>query len=259
MAGGVTALTAHPTYAVFERYMVLYKRLWRASVFSSFALPLLFLASIGLGVGQYVGSLEGVPYAAWIVPGVLASTAFQMAVGESTYGVLGSFKWTRSSHAMYATRVSIGDMLRGWLLYLVVRGVIAVAVFMAVVVWFGVLASPWALATPLVAALLTVATAAPVTAFAASIDHDSYFALLFRFVMIPATLFSGVFFPVEQMGGWKVAAYVSPLWHGVALCRAATLGQEPPWPVWAHAGVLVAVAAAGWWWASAAFRRRLRD
>ncbi|MEV0584635.1 ABC transporter permease [Nonomuraea sp. NPDC050310] len=250
---------AHPTYAVFERYMVLYKRLWRASVFSSFALPLLFLASIGLGVGQYVGELGGVSYAAWIVPGVLASTAFQMAVGESTYPVLGSFKWDRSAHAMYATRVSVGDMLRGWLLYLVVRVEIAVVVFLAVVWAFGVVASPWVLATPLVAALLTVAVAAPVTAFAASIEHDSYFALLFRFVMIPASLFSGVFFPVDELGALRVLAWVSPLWHAVVLCRAAILGDATPWPLVAHVGVLVAFVALGTWWASVAFARRLRD
>ncbi|MFI6478748.1 ABC transporter permease [Nonomuraea sp. NPDC050663] len=250
---------ASATYAVFERYMVLYKRLWRASLFSSFALPLLFLASIGLGVGQYVGELGGVSYAQWIVPGVLASTAFQMALGESTYPVLGSFKWDRSAHAMYATRVSIWDMLRGWLLYLVVRVQIAVAVFLLVVWPFGGLASAWALVTPLVAAVLTVAVAAPVTAFAASIEHDSYFALLFRFVMIPATLFSGVFFPVEQLGWLRVLAYVSPLWHAVVLCRWATLGEVTPWPAWAHVAVLGAFVVGGLWWARVAFGRRLRD
>ena len=251
---------AHPTLAVLERHLTLYKRLWRASLFSSFVLPVLFLASIGLGVGGYVGLVGGVPYVEWIVPGVLASTAFQMAVGESTYGVLGEFKWTRAAHAMYATRVSVRDMIAGRLLYLVIRIQIAVVVFLAVVGLFGVLSSPWALVTPLVAAVLTVAVAAPVTAFSATIDHDSYFALLFRFVMIPSTLFAGVFFPVEQLPGLvRPLAYLSPLWHGVELCRAATLGTAPPWPVWGHVLYLVAFAAMGVWWADRAFGKRLQD
>lgn len=251
---------AHPTVAVLERHLTLYKRLWRASLFSSFALPLLFLASIGLGVGQYVGTVQGVPYVEWIVPGVLASTAFQMAVGECTYPVLGDFKWTRGSHAMYATRVSVWDMLRGWLAYLVLRIQIAVLVFLVIVTAFGVVDSWWVLVTPLVAALLTVSVAAPVTAFAATIDHDSYFALLFRFVMIPSTLFAGVFFPVEQLTPvLRPLAYASPLWHGVELCRAATLGGSPPWPIWLHVAYLVAFAAGGMVWAAYAFRKRLQD
>ncbi|NRQ40597.1 ABC transporter permease, partial [Nonomuraea sp. NN258] len=200
------------------------------------------------------------PYVAWIAPGVLATTAFQMAVGESTYPVLGEFKWSRQAHAMFATRVSVRDMLAGWLAFIVFRAGVSVVVFLAVVAAFGVVSSPWALLAPLVAALLAVSVAAPVTAFAASIDHDSYFALLFRFVMIPSSLFAGVFFPVEQLPAVvRPVAYASPLWHGVELCRAAMLGGSPPWPVWGHVAYLVGFAAVGLWWARRAFHRRLTD
>ncbi|MFJ2032993.1 ABC transporter permease [Streptosporangium sp. NPDC087985] len=246
--------------AVLERHLVLYRRLWRASVFSSFVLPVLFLVSIGIGVGRYVGEVGGVGYLAWIVPGVMASTAFQMAIGESTYSVLGDFKWVRSYHAMRATPVGIGDMIVGRLLYVLLRVEIAAVVFLGVTGLFGALRSGWAVLTPVVAALVALAAAAPVTAFAASIEHDSYFALLFRFVMIPSALFAGVFFPVEQLPGVvRPLAYVSPLWHGVELSRAATLGVAPAWPVWVHVGYLLACAGAGMVWAVAAFHKRLQD
>jgi hypothetical protein len=75
----------------------------------------------------------------------------------------------------------------------------------------------------------------PTSAFSATIENDSYFALLFRFVVIPSTLFAGVFFPVSQLPALlRPLAYASPLWHAVELCRAATLGVAPPWPVAAH-------------------------
>ncbi len=122
----MAAGTVHPTVAVLERHLTLYRRLWRASVFSSFILPVLFLVSIGIGVGGYVGTVEGVGYLSWIVPGVLASTAFQIAVGESTYSVLGDFKWVRAYHAMRATPVRPVDIVAGHLLYLVFRVTIAV-------------------------------------------------------------------------------------------------------------------------------------
>ncbi|PRX99936.1 ABC transporter permease [Allonocardiopsis opalescens] len=249
----------HPTLAVLERQLHLYRRLWQASVFSSFVMPVLFLLSFGIGVGGYVGELGGVDYLAWIVPGVLASVAFQMSVGESTYGVLGDFKWIRGYQAMQATPVRVRDMVGGWLAYMLLRVLIASVVFLGVAALFGALHSPWALATPLVCGLLGLAVCAPTTAFAATIDHDSYFALLFRFVVVPSTLFAGVFFPVEQLPDVvRPLAYLSPLWHGVELCRAATLGTAPGWPALAHLGYLVLWALLGSAWAVAAFGRRLR-
>ncbi|WP_055478500.1 ABC transporter permease [Sphaerimonospora mesophila] len=256
----MTAGTLHPTLAVFGRQLALYRRLWQASVFSSFVLPVLFLVSIGIGVGRYVGTLEGVDYLAWIVPGVLASTVLQISMGESTYAVLGDFKWSRAYHAMRATPVRPVDIVCGHLLYLVLRAEVAVVAFLLVVVFFGGLHSPWSLVAPLVCAVLTVATAAPVTAFAAAIDHDSYFALLYRFVVIPSTLFAGVFFPVEQLPAVvRPLAYASPLWHGVELCRAATLGRVTAWPPVVHVGYLLLWAVGGVTLAVLAFKRRLED
>lgn len=246
------------TVAVLERHLTLYRRLFWASAFSSFLLPVLFLVSIGLGVGGYVDDLDGVTYLQWIVPGVMASTAFQMAVGETTYPVLGDFKWTRGYHAMRATPVRIGDIIAGQVLFMVVRVLPQTVVFLLVVLLFGGLRSWWAVVTPVVCAAVVVASALPVMGFASRIDNDGYFALLFRFVMIPMTLFSGVFFPVAQLpvaAQWL--AWASPLWHGVELCRAATLGVWPPWPVWAHVLCLLGWAVAGGWFAWRGFTRRL--
>ena len=76
----------------------------------------------------------------------------------------------------------------------------------------------------------------------------------------PATLFSGVFFPVEQLpGAVRPVAYALPLWHAVELNRAAMLGGTPPWPVAAHVGFLLVWAIGGGAWVLHAFRRRLTD
>ncbi|MFJ4686695.1 ABC transporter permease [Streptomyces sp. NPDC088789] len=247
-----------PSVAVLERHLLLYRRLWKASVFSFFALPLLFLVSIGAGVGGYVGEVDGVPYLDWIAPGILAATAYQIAANESTYGVLSEFEWVGGIHAMRGTRVTIRDMIAGWLLYLLCVVTLSVAAFLAIAWTFGALHSPWALTVPLVCALLTPGAAGPTMAFAASIRNDGYFELLIRFVVIPTTLFAGVFFPVGELpDGFRQLAHASPLWHGVELCRAASLGTPPAWPVAWHIGYLLLWAVAGWICAEAAFRRRL--
>ncbi|MEO3811108.1 ABC transporter permease [Sphaerisporangium sp. B11E5] len=248
------------TVAVLERYLTLHRRLWRASAASSILMPLMILLGFGLGVGGHIGQVEGVDYLAWIVPGVLASTAFQVAIGESTWPVLGDFKWVRAYHAMRATPVRIADIVTGWLLFVLLRVVSSVLIVLAVTALFGALRSPWALVTPLVCGLLGLAAAAPTTGFAATVTHDSYFVLLFRFGVVPAMLFGGVFFPVDQLpAAARPIAYLSPLWHGVELQRAATLGAAPHWPVAAHVAYLLAVTAAGAVWALRAFRNRLQD
>ncbi|GII77992.1 transport permease protein [Sphaerisporangium rufum] len=259
-ARGARPVSPASTLAVLERALTVYRRVWRGSVFSGFLFPVMFLVAFGIGVGGRVGQVGGVDYLAWIVPGVLAATAFQTAVGECAFPVFGDFRWTRAYHAMRATPVRVGDMVAGWLLYIVVRVEIATAAFLLVSALFGALRSPWAPLTPLVCALVALAAAAPMMGVAARVEHDGWFALVFRFVVIPSTLFGGVFFPVERLPAVvRPLAWLSPLWHGAELNRAATLGGVPPWPVAAHLGVLVAFAAAGAVLAWRCFSRRLED
>jgi lipooligosaccharide transport system permease protein len=249
-------------YPVFAHHLVVYRRAWRGTVFSSFLLPVLFFVAMGLTVGRYVdrsGSL-GVPYTDYIAPGVLASTALQVAVGESTWPVMSNFTWTRTYHAMRATPLRVADMVAGQLGYVLLRVLVSSAGFLAVMTAFGTVHSVWGPAALPVAVLVGFATAAPIFAYSASIANDSLFALLNRFAVIPMTLFSGVFFPVDSLPfGARLLAYVSPLWHGVELSRAATLGAPTAWGVWTHLACLVAWIAIGYPLAVVRFKRRLGD
>jgi lipooligosaccharide transport system permease protein len=153
-----------------------------------------------------------------------------------------------------------GDIVLGLLLFLLVRVGVSSAAFLAVAAAFGALRSWWAPAALLVCALTALAVAGATAAFSARLNSDGYFALLTRFVVIPATLFAGVFFPVEQLPAvMRPVAYALPLWHGVELDRAVTLGAAPPWPVAAHVAYLVVWAVVGTGLAVRSFDRRLRD
>jgi lipooligosaccharide transport system permease protein len=248
-----------PVLAVYEYHLVGYRRTWRGSALYSFVLPLLTMLGFGVGVGAYVdGGVGGVPYLDWIVPGLIASTALQVAVGESTWPVLGNFEWMRIYFAQAAAPLRVRDVLGGHLGFVLTRALISSAAFLAVAAAFGTLHSPWALMTLPVALLLGFATAAPTFAYSASITSDSYLAMLLRFGVIPMTLFAGVFFPIASLPvALRWLAYASPLWHGVDLCRAATLGVAPDWSITGHLLYLGAWAVAGWWLAHRRFRRRL--
>jgi lipooligosaccharide transport system permease protein len=251
------------TLAALEYHLVSYRRTWRSSVFSSFALPAMLLVAMGITVGRYIDARSdaiGVPYLDYIAPGLLASTALQVAIGESTWPVFSAFNWIRTYHAMRASPLTIGDIVRGHLLYIVLRMLLATAGFLLVLLPFGALHSWWALVTPLPAVLVGLACAAPCFGFAAAVGNDGFFAVLYRLAVVPMTLFAGVFFPVADLPApARVLAYVSPLWHGVELCRAATLHAQTAWGVPAHAAVLLAWIAGGYWLALRYFTRKLED
>ncbi|RSM68749.1 ABC transporter [Actinoplanes sp. ATCC 53533] len=247
------------TRAVFEYHLVSYRRVWRGSVLSSFVLPLLTMVGFGVGVGAYVtGGVEGVPYLDWMVPGLIASTAMQIAIGESTWPVLGGFEWRRIYFGQSAAPLRVADILDGHLAFAVFRTLTSCGAFLLVAAAFGTTHSWWALAILPIAGLVGLAVATPTFAYASTIRTDSYLAVLFRLGVIPMSLFSGVFFPVESLpGALRWIAYALPLWHGVDLSRAATLGVAPAWSPAGHVLYLALWAGVGWLLAYRQFARRL--
>jgi lipooligosaccharide transport system permease protein len=243
--------------------MFQYKRTWRGSVVSTVLFPVLFLASMGVGLGTLVdsstsGGVEGHSYLVFLAPGLLAATAMQTGVGESTYPVMGAIKWVKTYHAMLATPLGVLDVLIGHLLYIGARILLGSTVFLAVMVAFGAVDSPLAVLT-LPAALLTgLAFAAPVVAFSATVEADYAFAFLLRFVVMPLFLFSGVFYPVTQLPlVLEQLAYLTPLWHGVALSRGLALGTITAAGALLHVAYLCAWIAVGVVVAARNYRRRL--
>jgi len=245
--------------AVLEYHLIGYRRLWRTSVLSSFVLPLLTVLGFGVGVGAYVsGGVGGVPYLDWLVPGLIASTAMQVAISESTWPVLGAFEWRRVYFGQADAPLRVTDIIGGHLLFVLFRVLSSAAAFLAVAALFGTLHAVSALLAVPVAVLVGLAVATPTFGYSASVSSDSYLAILMRVGVLPMSLFSGVFFPVEQLpAALRWVAYLFPLWHGVDLTRAGTLGVAPQWSVAGHLLVLVAWAVAGWWLAMRAFTRRL--
>jgi lipooligosaccharide transport system permease protein len=247
----------------FDYWLTVYKRTWKGSLVTSFLLPLLYLAAMGIGLGSFVddngtGALGGVSYLQFIAPGLLAATALQIAVAESTYPVMGGIKWHKTYFSMVATPLRPADVMYGQLAFIAFRVFTTCAVFVAVIAAFGGLKTWWGVLGLPVALLVGLAVSAPVCAYAATLDNDSGFAMIFRFGVIPAFLFSGAFFPVSQLPDWiEWLAYLSPLWHGVELSRDLSLGTVELLPALGNLAYLSAWFVIGTWLAVRALTRRL--
>jgi lipooligosaccharide transport system permease protein len=242
-----------------------YKRTWKGSVISRFLMPVMFLVSMGVVLGALVddrtgGGIGGVPYVQFVAPGILAAQAMWLAMGESTYSVLGAIRWNMQYHAMLATPLRVGDVLVGHLAYVALSLTFGTVVFVGVGALFGAWASPLVvLAIPLVV-LTGMAFSVFCFAFTAHVRDNTElgFSLLFRFLMTPLFLFSGTFFPLEQLPAvMRPVAWVTPLWHGVDGARSLALGSPDPQLLLLHVGYLVVLVAALFWWAWRSFHRRL--
>ena len=244
-------------------WLTVYRRIWRSSVWSSVLGPLFYLGALGYGLGSLVDKhgtarLGGVPYVAFVAPAILAVQAMNSALSEASFPVFGSVKWNKIYIAAQATPLRPADIFRGHLLFIVLRIAMNSAVFILIMALFGTIRSAWAVLLLPAAVLTGVAFAAPVAAWAVTLKRETPFNYLFRFGAVPMMLFSGTFFPVTQLPGWlQPVAYATPLWHGVALCRAFSLGGVDPGGVAIHVAYLTVLAGAGLWAGARTYRRRL--
>jgi lipooligosaccharide transport system permease protein len=252
---------AHPVARVVEREVRVYRRLWRGLAFSTFISPVLFLAAMGFGLGDLVdensGPVGGLDYLDFIAPGLLIASAAQMAAGEGLWPVLAGFKWMRFYHGMMATPMEARHIYGGFVVWSALRSAFSASAFLIVGAVLGAISSWWGLLAVPSAALTAAAFAAPLAAFSATRESDLSFPVILRLVVMPLFLFSGTFFPIQQLPDWlEVAAHVSPLYHGVELARAATTGHYDS-SVYAHVAVLAAFVAAGAVAGIRTFSRRL--
>jgi lipooligosaccharide transport system permease protein len=254
-----------PAIRVWERSMLQHRRVWRTSLLGSFLQPLLYLVGMGLGVGGLVdgtagspGLLGGVTYLAFIAPALLAASAMLVCSQDSLWPLLDGFLWSNSYRAMTATPLTPAQVAGGLSLWHATRALMTV-VGVAVVLTFFADTRTWGLLAAVPAGVLTgLAFALPLTAWTASREGDASFPAILRFAIIPMFLFAGVFYPIDQLpSAFQPVAMVTPLWHGVQLCRGAVLGTLGIGEGTVHVAVLLAYVAGGWVLCRRAFTKRL--
>lgn len=262
---GLGDLTPRMVPRLGDYWVTVYRRTWKGSVITSFLMPFLYLTAMGVGLGGFVDdnagpqALDGISYLAFIAPGLLAVTAMQTAVFETTYPVMGAFKWHRVYFSMAATPLRVADIVGGQLAFAVFRILLTCTVFLGVLAAYGALDNVvGGIGAVLVVVLLGAAYAAPMMAITSRMKSESGFALVFRLGLLPMFLFSGAFFPISQLPdaiAWLAMA--TPIWHGVELTRMLTLGSVDGVAALGHLSYLVVVLLVGWYFAITGFTRRL--
>ena len=224
---------------VIERNVMNYRRTWIVLV-SGFFEPLFYLLGIGIGLGGLIGGVPGpdgrpLPYAVFVAPGLLATSAMNGAIYDSTFNVFFKLRYAKTYDAMLSTPLTIADVAVGEVTWALVRGSLYATGFLAVMLVLGLARSPLVLLTLPGAVLIGFGFAACGMAATTFMRSWRDFDLIFV-VTLPLFLFSSTFYPITTYPEpLRTFVELTPLYHGAELLRSVSIGDVGP-------GLLVHVA-----------------
>ncbi|MGR9106739.1 MAG: ABC transporter permease [Gammaproteobacteria bacterium] len=221
-----TAGAAHRMFAVWCRNSLVWRKSLLRSLLGSFADPLLYLLALGYGLGRFVGDVDGMPYAAFLSSGIIASSAMNSATFEGLYMAYTRMETQRIWEGMLAAPVGLEEIVFGEILWMGTKSVISVCAILVVTVllglvhdWLAVLVIPLAF----LCGLCFGAMAMVVTSYANSYEFFLYYVTL---LITPMILLSGVFFPLSSLPeSVRLVSAMLPLQHVVILVRALMGGH----------------------------------
>ncbi len=233
---------------MLERNYLVYRRIWPV-IISGFFEPIFYLFSIGIGIGALVGDVtiangELVDYTAFVAPALLAASAMNGAVFESTFNIFFKLKYGKVYDAILSTPMKTRDIAIGEIAWSLGRGLIYASAFILVMAAMGLIESPWGiLALP---ATLLIGFAFAACGMAATTFMNSWQDFdLVNLIVLPLFLFSATFYPLSVYPDiFQTLTQLSPLYHGVQLIRSFTLGTLSI-DLFGHIAFLVAMGGVG--------------
>ncbi len=212
---------------VLERNVMVYRRTWLV-ILSGFFEPVFYLLGIGFGLGKVVGDVDGISYAAFVAPALLATSAMNGAIYDSTFNLFYKLKYARTYDAMLSTPMDVPDVAVGEITWALTRGLIYAIGFLVVMAVLGLVTTPLALLAVPASVLIGFAAAGLGTAATTFVRSWQDFDLVFV-ITLPLFLFSATFFPITTYPEpLRTFVEITPLYRGVHLLRGLTTDNLDP-------------------------------
>ena len=232
---------------LLERNVMVYRRTWMI-IFSGFFEPVFYLFAIGVGIGDLVGDIrfngEVISYTAFAAPALLAASAMNGAVYESTMNIFFKLRESKIYDAILATPVQVNDVAVGEIAWCLIRGSIYAVGFLVVMTVMGLIDSWWGVLLLPGAVLIGFAFAAVGMACTSYMRSWQDFDMV-QLIVLPMFLFSATFYPLSTYPeGLQLVVRMTPLYQGVELMRSLALGIIGP-DLIGHAAYLLAMGLAG--------------
>jgi len=216
-------------YRLWQRNRDVFFRLWHSEGAGAIIEPVLVLLAFGMGMGAFVGAIDGQRYIEFIAPGVICAYAMFAASFECTYGSYFRMEHHYTFDAILATPLNVEDITAGEIFWGATRAFMTGCIILAISAIFQLVPSPWALLIPLVTALSGLMFAS-IALFVTSIVPAIYtFNFFFTLVITPMFLLSGVFFPLTRFPEIvQTLSWIAPLTPVAHLARGLFQGEFQP-------------------------------
>jgi lipooligosaccharide transport system permease protein len=228
--------------------------------------PVLYLLSVGIGIGALVDNVSGgenplgVPYLTFLAPALLATAAIQSAMDETTFPTMQGFLWDKSFFSMIATQLMGRDIVGGIMIASSIRCIFNTITYGLVLVLFGAIGIESLFVLVVAAIFAGISFAAVMLAVTSFVKQDDgFYAIVGRFVIAPMFMFSGTFYPLDSLPIYlQWIGWISPVWHATNLGRNLSYGLEvEPWLLAVHVMFMGALLVASMIVATKKFNARL--
>ena len=231
-------------FRVWQRNFTVYQKIWKISFVPPLFEPLFYLLAFGIGFGALVGKIKyqgtEVSYLVFIAPALLAINIMNNAFFENTYASFVRMYHQKTFDAMLTTPLSIEEIIFGEIIWGATKSVIATGIMLAVISIFGLIDYPSGLLILPLAFIGGIAFGAIGMFFTAITPTIDMFNLPVFLFITPMFLFSGTFFPAENLPAWaQNLAVIFPLTHLVKLVRSLSLGILNAGLLWSIAYLLI--------------------
>ncbi len=228
--------------SVWFRHVRVYSQNLVSNALPPFLEPLIFLVGIGLGLGQFIGRMDGVPYIEFLASGLLVTTAMFTAAFECSFGTYIRLEFDKVYDGMLAAPITVANLLIGEILWAATKGLVFSFTVLIISAAFGILSPATAALTPLVGFLTGAMFGAFGLVATSIVKNISQFNFLFSGFLSPMFFFSGVVFPISRLPSVvRPLAELLPLTHPVRLARAIALDRFDPIVLWDLAYIVAAI------------------
>src|SRR3990167_9529565 len=208
-------------FKVWRRDLIVWSKYLSSSIVANVGEPLLYLIAIGYGLGSLVQNIGGMPYVEFIAPAILISSVMNAASFETTFSSYTRMQTQKTFQGIAVTPVSMQEVVAGEILWAATKALFN-GFFIFLVLWAFGLVKHWQVIGLFPILFLTGLMFASLgmlfTGFASSYDFFSYYFTLF---ISPMFLFSGTFFPLEQLPLWaQKLAWLLPLTPATQITRS---------------------------------------
>ncbi len=243
---------------VVVRNWVVYRKDFLANISPTLADPALMMAALGMGLSPFIGLIDGLTYAQYLAPGMVATTALFTAFFECSYGFYVRMTFESVFKAMLTTPIGVREVVIGEFLWVFIRASLMAAGVGLVLAVMGLLPNVWSIfAFPFIGGLLAVPCGAIGLLAAAHVRNINQFQTVYSFLIAPIYFLSAVFFPLTDRPILSVLVNVSPFYHGVRLLQMTAWGRWSLGEIVLHLVALFLFTALLGVWAFRKIRRKL--